>query len=393
MIKVALDIHEILMLKNKIYKYLSTEILKNFITILLTFTAIAWVVRAVNFLDLMVEDGHTTSIYFKYSVLNIVSLMTRFVPLAFLLSLTISIIKFGRQQELLILWTTGLSKIRIANIFLLISFFITLFQIILSIFINPFLLNESRSLLRDNKNLQVSSVLKSNDFSDIFQGTTFYIDKKKSNNELQNIFINDSGGNLKLVADNSSDKKNSTIIAKKGFHVDNKIVLFDGVIQTINKKNEMRNVNFEKTEISLNNVMTRTITQPKIQETSTRILLKCVFLQDKNLNLTNCSKGNYKSEVVQTLSRRLGSPFYIPLIAVITSFLLIYKKEKKYNYLKKYVLFTLCFVVLILAEIILKYTGFSFLVASSYFIAPIILTIILYAYLLKKMITEKIINE
>ena len=211
MIKVALDIHEILMLKNKIYKYLSTEILKNFITILLTFTAIAWVVRAVNFLDLMVEDGHTTSIYFKYSVLNIVSLMTRFVPLAFLLSLTISIIKFGRQQELLILWTTGLSKIRIANIFLLISFFITLFQIILSIFINPFLLNESRSLLRDNKNLQVSSVLKSNDFSDIFQGTTFYIDKKKSNNELQNIFINDSGGNLKLVADNSSDKKNSTI--------------------------------------------------------------------------------------------------------------------------------------------------------------------------------------
>ena len=46
------------MLKNKIYKYLSSEILKNFITILLTFTAIAWVVRAVNFLDLMVEDGY-----------------------------------------------------------------------------------------------------------------------------------------------------------------------------------------------------------------------------------------------------------------------------------------------------------------------------------------------
>ena len=138
MLKVALDIHEILMLKNKIYKYLSTEILKNFITILLTFTAIAWVVRAVNFLDLMVEDGHTTSIYFKYSVLNIVSLMTRFVPLAFLLSLTISIIKFGRQQELLILWTTGLSKIRIANIFLLIAFYVTLFQLVLSVFINPF---------------------------------------------------------------------------------------------------------------------------------------------------------------------------------------------------------------------------------------------------------------
>ena len=99
------------MFKNKIYNYFFNEIFKNFITILLTFTAIAWVVKAVNFLDLMVEDGYASSIYFKYSILNITTIMTRFVPLAFLLSLTFSIVKFERQQELLILWTTGLAKI------------------------------------------------------------------------------------------------------------------------------------------------------------------------------------------------------------------------------------------------------------------------------------------
>ena len=59
------------MLKNKIYNHITIEILKNFITILLTFTAIAWTVRAVNFLDLMIEDGFSASIYFKYSILNI----------------------------------------------------------------------------------------------------------------------------------------------------------------------------------------------------------------------------------------------------------------------------------------------------------------------------------
>ena len=75
------------MLKNKIYKYLSTEIFKNFITILLTFTAIAWTVRAVNFLDLMIEDGYSAGVYFKYSILNISTIVTRFVPLSFLLSL------------------------------------------------------------------------------------------------------------------------------------------------------------------------------------------------------------------------------------------------------------------------------------------------------------------
>jgi lipopolysaccharide export system permease protein len=117
LLKVALDRHRILMLKNKIYNYLSAEIFKNFITIILTFTAIAWTVRAVNFLDLMIEDGYTANIYFQYSLLNISTILTRFVPLSFLLALIISIAKFERQQELLILWTAGLNKIKIANFF------------------------------------------------------------------------------------------------------------------------------------------------------------------------------------------------------------------------------------------------------------------------------------
>ena len=126
------------MLKNKIYKYFFNEILKNFITILLTFTAIAWVVRAVNFLDLMVVDGYGVTTYFKYTLLNITTIMSRFIPLAFLISLTVSIAKFERQQEFLILWTTGLAKINLVNLFLMIGFFITILQLILSLIINRF---------------------------------------------------------------------------------------------------------------------------------------------------------------------------------------------------------------------------------------------------------------
>ena len=238
------------MLRNKIYNYFFNEIFKNFIIILFTFTAIAWVVRAVNFLDLMVEDGYTSSIYFKYSVLNITTIITRFVPLAFLLSLTVSIIKFERQQELLILWTSGLAKIKIVNIFLLIGFFITLSQLILSLFVNPFLLNKSRFLLRDTGKLEINTVLKSNAFSDAFKGLTFYIDKKNANNELINVFIKDVNGNLNTIVSEVDEKKNTTIVAKKGFVTKNKLILFDGTIQTVNQKNEIKNVEFKKTELS-----------------------------------------------------------------------------------------------------------------------------------------------
>ena len=376
------------MLKNKIYSYLFNEILKNFITVLLTFTAIAWTVRAVNFLELMVDDGYNSLVYFKYSVLNIPNIVARFVPLSFLISLTISIIRFEKKQELLILWTTGLNKLKVVNIFLLIAFFLTLFQIILSSLVNPFLLNKSRSLLRDTASVQFNSVLRSNDFSDAFKGITFYVDKKNDYNELINIFIKDQGGNFNTIVGEASKSKDTIIVAKKGFINNGKLILFNGIIQTLNNSNEFKNIQFEKTELSLLGLSTRTVKQPKIQETSSSTLLRCVLNQNNNLNLNKCTK-NYKGEAVQNLLRRLGSPMYIPLITIIISFLLVYKEKKKFNFLKKYILFFLSFLILVIAEILLKYTGVSSITAISYFILPLIMSIFFYLYLLKKTIYEK----
>ncbi len=374
------------MLKNKIYKYLSGEIFKNFITILLTFTIIAWTVRSVNFLDLMIQDGYSASIYFKYSLLNIFTIITRFVPLSFLLAIIMSISKFERQQELLIIWSVGVNKIKIINVLLLIGFFIAFLQIVLSVFVNPYALNESRSLLRETESKQINSMLKSNDFSDNFKGVTFYIDEKNANDELVNIFIRDTNGNFNSIIKEGQNAKNTTIFSEKGIVSNNKLILFNGTIQTLTKKNVVNDINFEKTELSLVNLSTRTILQPKIQETSTKKLLSCFMPKI----LGDCMFENNKKIVIETLSRRVGMPLYIPLISIMVSFLLLYKREKKYNFLKKYIVFSFAFIVLIIAEILLKYSGFSLRNFSLYFFSPIILMLILYSILIKKMIVEKI---
>ncbi len=387
MLKVALDIHRIfLMLKNKIYKYLSIVIFKNFITILLTFTAIAWTVRAVNFLDLMVNDGFSASVYFKYSLLNISTIATRFVPLSFLLSLILSVTKFERDQELMIIWTVGINKIRIANIFFILGFFLTMIQIFLGLIINPLSLNKSRSLLREVETKQVNSILRSNDFSDTFKGVTFYIDERKANNELINIFIKDTNGSLDTIVSEIDKSKDTTIFAKRGFIFNNKLILFQGTIQTQDENRTIKNINFEKTELVLASFSSRTITQPKIQETSSFELISCLTNKKLDKILHNCTN---KSTVVETLARRIGMPLYIPLISVITSFLLIYKKEKKFNYLKKYIIFSFAFIILIFAEILLKFSGFSLINLMLYSISPIILLLILYTFLIKNMSYRK----
>ena len=99
------------MLQNKIYQNYIIEIVKIFFTILFGLTIIAWTVRAVNFLDLIVENGYSILTYFQYSTLNILGVLTKFIPLSFLLALTIFVVRQKEENEFIILWTSGVKKI------------------------------------------------------------------------------------------------------------------------------------------------------------------------------------------------------------------------------------------------------------------------------------------
>ena len=105
------------MLTNKIYQNFIKEILKTFFVVLFGLSVIAWTVRAVNFLDLIVENGYSIAIYFHYSLLNFFGILTKFIPLAFLISLTIFILKQIHENEFIILWTSGVKKLKIVNLF------------------------------------------------------------------------------------------------------------------------------------------------------------------------------------------------------------------------------------------------------------------------------------
>jgi len=59
------------MLHNRIYNNYLIEIFRTFFIVLFGLSIIALTVRAVNFLDLIVDNGYEISIYFKYSLLNL----------------------------------------------------------------------------------------------------------------------------------------------------------------------------------------------------------------------------------------------------------------------------------------------------------------------------------
>ena len=69
-----------------IYKYLFYEFVRYFAATLFALAAIVWTVQAVNFLDLITEDGHAFTIYFLYSLLTLSKVLTKLIPFCFLIA-------------------------------------------------------------------------------------------------------------------------------------------------------------------------------------------------------------------------------------------------------------------------------------------------------------------
>ena len=364
------------MLQNKIYLNFIIEIIKTFLLILFGFSLIAITVRAVSFLDLIVDSGYPISTYFYYSSLNIFGLAPKFIPLSFLISLIIFIIKHDQEGEFIILWTSGVKKINFVNLFFSISIFITIIYLIFSTILTPLALYKSRTLLSNDKFNSFLPTVKKQTFSDNFKGFTFIVEEKVGN-EVKNIFLNDKGNNLKNLSTNTEEAKDITIIAQSGIVDKKKFFLINGQIISSKENDKNDVIKFEELAIDLRNLSSSTIKQPKIQETSTLKLLDC-FNKNSSQNLKFCNE-DFKKEIYPILNRRIILPLYIPIISLICSLLLV-KSNKKY--FSKISVFIYCFLILLFTELAVRYTGINLLTRVSFILLPITLIIIFYSFLI-----------
>ena len=355
-------------MKKTIYKYFFYEFVIYFTVTLFALAAVVWTVQAVNYLDLVTEDGHAFITYFYYSLLTLSKVLTKLIPFCFLTAIILTIIKFERDNELIVLWTSGLNKIHIVNLIFRISVLVMLLQLLLTNIFNPTLLNFSRTLLKNSQLQFIPSLLKEKQFNDAVEDLTIFIEKKDENQIYKNIFIRDDGKILSKIAGSSS----STIFAKSGHtSKDGKnLILYNGNIQKLNEDGDVNIIQFQKTTLNLSGISTKSISEPKMQETPTMQILRC--LTQNNTARHNCDDS--KKSMMDTkieINKRFGMPIYIPLISLISCFLLTSRKDKKMFYLNKYIYFFIGVLILVLAEIIVRYSGISWNHTIIYYLLPI----------------------
>jgi len=294
----------------------------------------------------------------------------------------IFILKHLEDSEFVILWTSGIKKIQVVNLLFFTSLAVLLFYIILSAFLTPMALNKSRQLLSKDQLNSFLPTIRTQQFSDSFKGFTFIVEKK-INNEIKNIFLHDTGKNLKNLSPNITSDLNTTIVAEKGIVKERKMFLFNGQIISSERSNEGTEIiKFEQLNIDLSDLVTTTIKQPKLQETSTLKLFSCLLSIN---NYPEICKDDVNKEIFPILIRRIVLPFYIPVITLVCSFLLL-KNQRVYS--NKISIFIFGFLILLLTELLIRYTGLNFLLRISYLIMPFSLSLFFYFFLKYKFTKE-----
>ena len=367
-------------MKNTIYKYFFFEFIRNFTIILFAFTAVIWTIQAVNFLDLVTDDGHAFRVYLVYSFLIITKMLTKLIPFSFLIAMMLTIFKLEKDNELIILWTAGLNKIHLVNLIFRISLLVMLLQIFMSNIITPETLNKSRKLLKHSELQFVPSLLKQKIFNDTVEGLTVFVEKKNIDGTYHNLFIRDDSNVLTQVSSSSS-----TIFAKSGIvnEESKKLILNNGNIQRLDEDGSVSLIKFDRTELSLSGLSTKSITEPKIQETSTFDILLC--LRDKNLEMHNCqTEDKEKKDIKIEINKRFGMPIFIPLIGLFCCFILSSRKEKKLSKKNNLTFYSIIsFIILVVSEITVRYSGISFNHTLIYYFLPIALLPLIYILLIR----------
>ena len=372
-------------MKKILFRKLLLDYLSFLLIALISTAVVIWVFQAVNFLDIMIEDGRDYVVYINFSLLNFPKILSKIFPFVMFFSLFYVTTRYELNNELMIFWNFGVHKMQVINFILKISILLLLIQTLLTTLIVPKSQDLARSFLRSSTVNFFDNFIKPQKFNDTIKGVTIYSDKKDLDGNLKNLYlkreIKDNEFQITYAKKGNFKKVGDTPI----------LVLFDGATIT-SKNDEITNISFSKSDFALTNLETNTTTYKKTQEISSFKLIKCIkdfyiFKENQfNLiakNIENCSVQNIKN-IFKEFYKRFVIPFYIPILTLIPFLLITSSKENsKYQKLRLFTFLT-GLIIIIFSETTIRFISKTFLHNFSLTVIPLILFISLYFFLFYK---------
>ena len=100
-------------MKKILFRKLLYDYLSFFFITLISTAIVIWIFQAVNFLDIIVENGRDYFVYISYSILNFPKILSKIFPFILFFSLFYVTVKYEFSNEMIIFWNFGVNKISV----------------------------------------------------------------------------------------------------------------------------------------------------------------------------------------------------------------------------------------------------------------------------------------
>ena len=365
-----------------IFRKFSLDIVNFFLVSSFSITFIVWIIQAVNFLDLVSDDGHSLGVYFYYVSLNLPKIFSKTIIFVFFISIFYVVNKYNNSNELIVFWSNGIKKIHFINFIFKFSILFLFLQLFLNLIVIPKTQSIGRIHIKESNIDFLPKLISEKKFINVVKNLTIFVEEYRKNGELKNVYINEK----------INVEKSKIIVSESGriYKKDNKYILklFDGGITNINNNN-IFTLNFSETDYDLSNFSTKTVTYPKMQELSSIMLINCIkkIYLDKKIDKNQILRSNEKCEdrtlnaISEELYKRLILPLYTLVISLIGASLIVEPRTKYFIKFHKLNIFLIGSFIIILSQLSLKLFLISINIAYLVLLLPILL-IFFYYFLL-----------
>ena len=375
-----------------IFRKFSLDIVNFFLISSFSISFIIWIIQAVNFLDLVSDDGHSLDVYFYFVSLNLPKIFSKTIIFVFFISIFYVINKYNKSNELIVFWNNGIKKIQLINFILKFSLFFLVLQLFLNLSIIPKSQNMARIFIKESNIDFLPKLISEKKFINVVKNLTIFVEEY-NDGLLNKIYINEK-----------IDKTKSKIIVAESGSIIKKdkqyfLRLYNGGITNLNGE-KTYTLNFSETDYDLSNFSTKTVTHTKMQEVETKIIFSCFkkyFFNNSNdkdqiikdADNKVCEERKIKS-ISEELYKRLILPFYTLIISLIAVSLIIEPKSIYFFKFHKLNIFLIGSFIIILSQISLKF--FLHSIYMFYFIPILPILLVIFYYILLLIMTKFKLN-
>ncbi len=192
-------------------KYIIKHLVHSTLLITISLTSIVWLTQALRFVEFIVNQGVSITVFLNLTLLLIPSLLMMIFPPAIFCAVLFTYNKLTSDSELVVMQAMGLSRWRLARPAIIVATIVTLLTYGIAFYLQPVSYKQFKDMQYILRDKYVSLLVQEGVFSNPVDGLTVFIRERDADGKLHGILVHDN-----RQQNSKQPNKSITMMAESG---------------------------------------------------------------------------------------------------------------------------------------------------------------------------------